>query len=340
MLMMNEASNISSTLFSATESYIAETMHYSLKLRPWPNSKSLPLYLRNAYEFQQGDFHSANVLWLFARDKVTPQTVEKHMIVLSAYWDGRIVVVFSQVPTYMRRRLMERAISFVAPGAQLYLPEFGLDFRSRAKRPTPSREWLRPSAQALLLYLLMHPSEIDWTASMLAPVLGQTAMTTSRAIAELKTHGLVETSRSGRAQRIRLCGENRTIWDAAQGVLRSPVKRRLMIGGATALREDCLIAGISALSRRTMIASERVPAYATSSKTVKLWTSHTGMTIEGRSLIVDDGEIWTAEEWTYSPTSLSAGPEVDPLSLYLSLREDSDERVQDSLREMLENLSW
>jgi hypothetical protein len=47
------------------------------------------------------------------------------------------------------------------------------------------------------------------------------------------------------------------------------------------------------------------------------------------------------EQWRYAPALLSANREsVDPLSLYLSLRESPDERVQGALNEMQEALQW
>ncbi|MEI8121955.1 MAG: hypothetical protein WCI20_07870 [bacterium] len=42
----------------------------------------------------------------------------------------------------------------------------------------------------------------------------------------------------------------------------------------------------------------------------------------------------------YRPEILSDGPTVDRLSLYLSLREEHDERVQSALKELLESVRW
>jgi hypothetical protein len=42
------------------------------------------------------------------------------------------------------------------------------------------------------------------------------------------------------------------------------------------------------------------------------------------------------EVWAYAPELLSEGASVDPLSLYLSMREDPDERVQTALAQLLE----
>ena len=46
------------------------------------------------------------------------------------------------------------------------------------------------------------------------------------------------------------------------------------------------------------------------------------------------------EIWKYSPLLLSETKVVDPLSLYLSMKDMEDERIQTSLEELLEKVEW
>ena len=46
------------------------------------------------------------------------------------------------------------------------------------------------------------------------------------------------------------------------------------------------------------------------------------------------------EVWKYAPEILSEGGFVDKLSLYLSMRDDEDERTQKELRVLLEDMKW
>jgi 2,3-bisphosphoglycerate-independent phosphoglycerate mutase len=50
------------------------------------------------------------------------------------------------------------------------------------------------------------------------------------------------------------------------------------------------------------------------------------------------------EVWKYSPVALTKGVtkqnNVDPLSLYLSLRENKDERIEMALEKIIENYIW
>jgi len=341
MLSSAEKRDIQEGLIAATESYVAETMHVTLELSPWPSAKTLPPYLRNSYLIFQGRLGDRRALWLFARDEPTPAAIEKHTSSLLERWPEAQVVVFERLPSYARRRLIERGIAFVVPGTQLYLPDFGVDFRSRARRPTEVRDTLRPSAQAMLLYLLLRgaDSSIPRTASELAPVLGQTLMTASRAVAELDSHGLVSTRREGRTKEVHLSRGRRATWEAAQDVLQSPVKRRLAAVEDQVAAHCPLIAGLSALSRRSMLAEPSARTYAVSHKTAQ--SLEPEVTITSSNLAVaDEPGMAVVEVWTYDPRPLAVANIVDPLSLYLSLREDVDERVEGALRQMMEEFSW
>jgi hypothetical protein len=46
------------------------------------------------------------------------------------------------------------------------------------------------------------------------------------------------------------------------------------------------------------------------------------------------------ETWTYDPLVLSAEDTVDPLSLFLTMRDSPDERIQQQLRILIEGIEW
>lgn len=97
-----------------------------------------------------------------------------------------------------------------------------------------------------------------------------------------------------------------------------------------------LLGGISALSRRTMLASDRLPTYALGPKILE-------SRLERGTLIgCHDEEHATAriEVWSYEPKLLGDKESVDPLSLYLSLRYSADERVQQQLELLMQEVKW
>jgi hypothetical protein len=98
-----------------------------------------------------------------------------------------------------------------------------------------------------------------------------------------------------------------------------------------------LRAGLSALAERTMIAPDATPAYALSSSAYQA-------AVKGGILkqhAVGELDTIAIERWLYTPALLSLdGEQVDDLSLFLSLHDSPDERVQSALNEMLEAMTW
>lgn len=55
---------------------------------------------------------------------------------------------------------------------------------------------------------------------------------------------------------------------------------------------------------------------------------------------VGDPDGREIQVWSYPPAIFAQGNVADPLSLYLSLKDDNDERTQASLDEMMRKLGW
>ncbi|HRV24411.1 MAG TPA: hypothetical protein P5046_04250, partial [Sphaerochaeta sp.] len=100
--------------------------------------------------------------------------------------------------------------------------------------------------------------------------------------------------------------------------------------------EEYLLAGESALTAQSMIEPPPVPCYA-------------GIdSIGGSDELLDSEHQVRVEVWKYDPGILSNSRIVDPLSLYMSYVDErrrqptlfdiSDERVEESLEQVLNNL--
>ena len=118
-----------------------------------------------------------------------------------------------------------------------------------------------------------------------------------------------------------------------------PALRRL-VSGICALRKaglevvfvssGAVAAGIEALAERTMLAPDNEPTYA-----VKRG--------DGRIDEAKDTKYSgpTVEIWRYDPLIFSEdGRRVDSLSLWLSLRDETDPRVRKEMDSMMEALKW
>lgn len=59
-----------------------------------------------------------------------------------------------------------------------------------------------------------------------------------------------------------------------------------------------------------------------------------------REIPVQDTGTCLLQIWRYDPGLFARDGYVDPFSLYLSLRNDTDERVQSALQKMMEDEKW
>jgi hypothetical protein len=95
------------------------------------------------------------------------------------------------------------------------------------------------------------------------------------------------------------------------------------------------LAGESALSRLSDLNPPRIPCYAVGRSKWKEMQKD-GISISERP---DPGDI-QLQVWRYDPDITAQDGMVDPLSLYISLRSEKDERVQGALEELIGGHQW
>lgn len=109
----------------------------------------------------------------------------------------------------------------------------------------------------------------------------------------------------------------------------NPVKRTVYIPKEL-METDLLESGYSALAERSMLNAPNIKCYAT--ERVSQWKDVMTSSLQ-------DSQVQVAVEmWRYNPRKLSTRNIVDELSLVLALREDADERVEEAVEEMLNEL--
>lgn len=318
------------------EGYLRETLHTPVRLERWRGEAALPAYLRGKYGFFDGTVGHAHILFLQSTEEPVPSIAKKHERTLQQHWVGPVAFAFERITPRTRQRMVSEGLSFVVPGTQVYLPVLGMNLRERYTTRAQTTDRLRPSAQVLFLHTLSKPSASPNTPSGLARQLGYTAMAMGQALNQLEDAKLVRVHKEGRERLFELAGEPADLWTQAQPMLASPVSRKRYFVGVAAPASNGLACGLSALADYSTLAEPRVTAIALARTQAK------GL-LDARDVhevpSADEADL-EVEVWAYEPSLLSDGPVVDRLSLYLSLREDTDERVQSALDEMMRSVAW
>jgi DNA-binding MarR family transcriptional regulator len=317
--------------------YLFDSLGIQIQLNPWGGAGSLPVYLKKSYHFLQSSILGTPCLILFPKSSElpSPSKLGKHIQVLADWWPGQIIIVGMTVTAYQRKKLIESKISFVIPDTQLYIPVLGVSLREYYAAITETREVLSPSAQVLLLYLIYH-GDRGFTPGELVEPLAYSLMTLTRAARELEAATLITTEKKGTERWITPVASGSELWQMARDHLGSPVRKTTWIHiPREMIQKQWLTSGINALASYSMIAETSRMIIALSNEQ---WNTISGQGIQ--TFTPDDPDSVEVEIWRYRPDLLAKEQMVDPLSLYLSLMDSEDERVQAALDEMLERLTW
>ena len=319
------------------QQYIRETLGISVLPTRWLSGNRLPLFLRDGYTFYEAEILGVPCLLMAdgGEDAPSAASVRKHMNQIRPKWEGEIIYVRGQVVAHQRRRLIEQKVPFIVPGNQMYLPMLGIDLREHFRQRRQTAPTLSPATQTVVLSALLRGNDGVYTPSQLAERLGYTKMTMTRAFNELEAEDLGDTFMEGRQRCLRFKGNRQKLWQKALPLLSSPVKQRQHVR-PTAQRQFGFVAGLSALANYSMLAAPSIPVVAASSKQWKAFQQRG----EFSDAAANDLESLEIEVWSYDPKLFSDGPVVDRLSLFLSLRDNGDERVEVAMEEMMEAVSW
>lgn len=325
----------------AFAAYVQQLTGLTAQWQPW-RGPSLPTYLRQRYEPFLASLADRTWLVLLLRQPDPPPPLQltrqvQQLLARLPSPPAGVCLVAEQLSPYLRGRLVELGQPFVLPGRQLFWPALGSATTvQRPQRTAPQAvQVLGPVAQQLLLGLLLGRWLAPITVAVAAQYLGCSAASVSQAVKALEGCGLLQSHTQGRERVMALKDSPSSAWKQALPLLQSPVRQRLRIAQAQLppqARAWC--AAETALAQHTLLAAPAEPVYALASRQWR--TLGAGIT----PIPVPDAGTCVLELWRYPPEGTAVHGCVDPLSLYLSLREQQDERLQAALEELLAGLPW
>lgn len=242
-----------------------------------------------------------------------------------------VVVILDSLTYYERERLINQGVYFIISDKYAFLPSLIVNVKAKKKDKNPIR--LIPAAQYLLLYYLLSekPKE-EYTIKDLEQIMPYNYVALARAVTNLEDCKLCSTEikDSTGIKYIRFGSDKRELWAKAQNYLSSPVKKVLFCNAVP--EGSYSISGINALSQYSHLNPEQ---YETKAIWDKLFNS------SGDQFNEVEG-LYKIEIWKYPTTmsSLSNHKVVDKLSLYLSMKDEPDARIEKELAIMIEEMKW
>lgn len=310
--------------------YLSSTLSVKIEPRQWKAEVNLPAYLNELYKFNEAKILETRCLFLSPRkeSQLPPAALSKHIEAIKKKWGGEIIYASRSMDLHNRKRLIAQAIPFVVPEMQMYLPMLGINLKEHFAKLREPRNFFSPSTQVLVLHVIYHRLESECTSKDFAGSLGYSVMTVNRALDELADAGLGEYGTRGKERKIQF-GSPKETWEKLKSRLRSPVKNRFRVFTPTDL--DLRIkGGLNALAHYSDLAEPEIPLFVQSP------------VARGAVSKLPPGQLIDIETWRYAP--LDTGKAnigfADPLSVYLSMNGDYDERISMARDQLLDKMKW
>ena len=327
--------------------YITDILGESPHPEPIPKEElvRLPLYIRETYKIYSARIFSRSLKLVIVNDDTEFSLVqmEKHLNFIEDSLKEMVVLVSNTMTAISRRRLIEKGINFIVPGKQLFIPGMLLDLRESFHEHynRKNRKKLLPSAQFILLYHIQHRYDkvklTELSFKELAEKLGYTQMSITKAVENLRLLDLCKVT-GVKEKCVRFEHERSELWHMAQPHFVNPVLKQVYIDRKPDV--FMLQSNVSALPEYSNMNPARQEYYAIA-KTIYYGLQKSGTLInenenEGRYCL----EIWKYDPMKLAQDDIAEEGVVDPLSLYLSLKDMHDERIEMALDKIIEKYIW
>jgi hypothetical protein len=323
-----------------TENYLREIENSPIALQS-ESVPGLPLVLRERYKLFVSKLLGREWLLAVEADEWelgSPTEYRQHLHQFSRLTGkDHVALVLPAISAKVRNRMVQMEIPFIVPNTQIYLPLALINLRESFGAPSPVEgKTLSPSAQVLLLIQLQQGGIENQSAKELSCKIGYSRASISAACAELEQNDLCRAVRKGKEQHIEFERSPKALWELALPLLKSPVRKTNWVTWGRQPVQEARTASISALAKFSSLSDDRIPTYA-----LREQSARDGQE-KGRIHGCADPHEADAqlETWSYDPGLVTDDSAVDRLSLYLSLRNNPDERVQSALVDMMEDFPW
>ena len=295
----------------------------------------IPIYLSRAYKFRAVEIAEKRIVLaeLVSLKNITPAQLKKQQHQLEEFCQLPVVFLIDYMEAYLRKRLVEMQISFIVPGKQLYIPSLLIHLNEvKRGKPTAQREKLSPAAQCLLLYHLQIENLDKMQLKIIAEKMNYSAMTVSRVAKELMQFSLCEII-GKKEKAIDFPKLKKEIWTKALSVATNPIIQKVFVNQMPVSIQP-VYAGETAMEHYTHLNAGKT-------KTVAIGKETFAKLKKEKLIELNPYEgNYQLEVWNYNPELLGKGNYVDVLSLYLSMKDESDERTQIELEHLLNKMKW
>ena len=305
-------------------------------------TNKLPFIFKNNFNFYVTNLHNHELILVQVNkeDAFNASQLRQQVVAIQKVLDKRIIIVTEDITAINRKRLIDQKISFIVPGKQMFLAELLIDIQDFNKDKAFQKEFLLlPSAQLILLYQILHKEDnlSQYTFKELAEKFQYTQMGITKAIENLKRLAIVEVVGTKEKNMV-FQNELQDLWKNIEKHLINPVLKTVYVDEKPTIK--MYGSNTTALEEYSNMNPSKLEYFAIEkTKFYELEKSNQLVNLNNES------GNYALEVWKYNPELITKGitkkNNVDPLSLYISLKEGFiDERTDMALDQIIEKYVW
>lgn len=304
--------------------YIEDLLHVKVRYELWDKQNNLIPYITSRYDIKVAYLEHLKTLFIYPKYELDSiADVKHHFQQIKDLENIPIVLVCKKLTARQREYYIKSNVSFVVEFKQLYLPFMGMYLQNRCDKKEIKPKVLSPMTQVVFLFLIytnIQDIELDYINKS----LNLNSMAITRAVQTLESLELIQTYKRKVQKIIHLNYLGKELFEKGLKYLSNPLKQTVYVD-KTYIKEE-MKAGYTALSQHSMLSLPDIECYA--HHNIKIHNDN--MT----EVLLDTNQVML-QKWSYDPRHLSNNESVDILSLYLTLLDDQDERVEGELESMM-----
>ena len=298
---------------------------------------TLPISFEKRFQYVQMKFHKESFLLIKEKRRGSLDSFVTQARIMGEKASMDVILVFSKLSDIEKKQLLQARVPFVDFKGNLFFPPLGLVLNANDDVAT-SKE-LTPSEQLTWIAFLLTKGQKIVDVDMLSQVTGLPNSTIYRCLRTFKALDWLNKPK----KLYTYTASKKELFLKSESYLFNPIKKRLLLPNVDLenIKSDSrlLYGGTYALSYLTFLAeSDENSSYVISQRQFnKLSLPLSQHVLEGKVL----------EIWRYSPFVSGFWNDfkenqdrqfVDPISLYLTLKDDDDPRVEEEIEVLKNNI--
>ena len=298
---------------------------------------TLPISFEKRFQYAQMKFHKESFLLIKEKRRGSLDSFVTQARIMGEKASMDVILVFSKLSDIEKKQLLQARVPFVDFKGNLFFPPLGLVLN--ANDDVAASKELTPSEQLTWIAFLLTKGQKVVDVDLLSQITGLPNSTIYRCLRTFKTLNWLNKPNKLYAY----TASKKELFLKSESFLFNPIKKRLLLSDfdLNKIQSDSrlLYGGTYALSYLTFLAeSDENSSYVISQRQFnKLSLPLSQHVLEGKVLEIWRYRPFVSEFWNDFKENQDR-QFVDPISLYLTLKDDDDPRVEEEIEALKNNI--